>query len=133
MFPSLSQNRREFDKLEELRKPVFSWIHRLYAESYAPVKDLSVCKEMFSIVVKSCDEVVFKPLIHLLHHEIRELQSHVGHWYKEANVEAKSLVQVLLKALREMPVRRLGLLEVSLRGTTSRVNLRELYQKVLEF
>ncbi len=132
LSPASNNNRREFEKLEALRQQQFSWIPRLYAEVYPLVKDLSVRKEMFSIVVESCDEEAFKSLIHLLHYKTRELKAHGGDWYNEAYVESKAFVQVLLEALRQMPVRRLGLLNAHLRGTTSRVNLLELYQRVLE-
>ena len=135
-FNSLSatsrKNRSEFAQLEELRRQGFSWIHRLYAEVYPYVKDLALGKEMFSVVFESCDEEAFRSLIHLLHEKTRELQSHGGDWYNEDYVKAKSLVQALLDALRDMPVRRLGLLDVSLRGTTSRINLMELYHTVME-
>lgn len=135
-FSQLSQmsnnHRREFENLEKFRAQGFSWIPRLYAEVYSLVKDLTVRKEMFSIVVESCDEEAFRSLIHLLHYKTLQLQAHGGDWYNESYVRAKAFVQVLLNALREMPVRRLGLLDVSLRGTTSRVNLLELYQRVLE-
>jgi hypothetical protein len=132
LTPTSRRNRGEFEQLEELRQQGVSWIHRLYAELYPYVKDLALRKEMFSVVVESCDEEAFKSLIHLLHEKTRELQSHGGDWYNEQYVKAKSLVQVLLDALRDMPVRRLGLLDVSLRGTTSRINLMELYHKIME-
>ncbi len=132
LSPASNNNRREFEKLDDLRGQGFSWIPRLYAEVYPLVKDLAVRKEMFSVVVESCDEEAFKSLIHLLHYKTLQLKAHGGDWYNKAYVEAKAFVQVLLEALREMPVRRLGLLDVSLRGTTSRVNLLELYQRVLE-
>lgn len=132
LSPMSANNRRQFEKLEELRGQGFSWIPRLYAELYPQVKDLAVRKEMLSIVVESCDDEAFKSLIHLLHDKTRDLQAHGGDWYNEAYVEAKAFVQVLLDVLREMPVRRLGLLDVTLRGTTSRGNLLQLYQRVME-
>jgi hypothetical protein len=132
-LPAMSRkNRSEFKQLEWLRRQGFTWIHRLYAELYPHVKDLVLRKEMFAVVVESCDEEAFKSLIHLLYEKTRELQGHGGDWYNEQYVQAKSLVQVLLTALRDMPLRRLGLLDVSLRGTTSRINLLELYHKIME-
>ncbi len=132
-LPAMSRlNRSEFKQLEWLRHQGFTWIHRLYAELYAHVKDLALRKEMFAVVVESCDEEAFKSLIHLLYEKTRELQGYGGDWYNEQYVQAKSLVQVLLTALRDMPLRRLGLLDVSLRGTTSRINLLELYHKIME-
>jgi hypothetical protein len=132
LSPTSNHNRREFAQLEILREKGFAWIPRLYAEVYPLVKDIGVRKAMFSIVVDSCDDEAFRSLIHLLHDKTRQLQACGGDWYSPGYVEAKALVQVLLDALRQMPVRRLGLLDVSLRGTTSRVNLLELYQRVME-
>lgn len=126
------QNQVEFKHLENLCQDGHAWIHRLYAEVYPHVRDLSVRKAMFSQVVDSSDEEAFKSLIHLLHRKTRQLQSHGGDWYDESYVNAKTDVQVMLQALREMPVRRLGLLDTRLRGTTSRINLTELYQKLMK-
>lgn len=135
-FDSLSvtsvKNRQEFESLEELRERHFPWIHRLYAELYPCVKDLSVRKDMFSAAVKSSDEEAFRSLIHLLFQETRELASFGSDWYDPRYVETKSIVEAVLDALRQMPLRRLGLLDVKLRGTTSRSNLLELYRRVLK-
>jgi hypothetical protein len=75
---------------------------------------------------------LFRSFIHLLFQTTRELESHGKDWYGDQYLKAKSLTQVLLTALRDMPVARLGLLDVKLRGTTSRFNLTELYKRILE-
>jgi len=123
--------RQEFNALEDLRQQDVPWIPRLYAEVYANVKDVSTRKAMFSSAVKSSDEEAFRSLIHLLYQKTRELTSFGGDWYGEQYLEAKSVVEAVLDALREMPLQRLGLFDVKIRGTTSRFNLLFLYRRIL--
>lgn len=126
-----SQARHEFEYLETLRARGFPWIHRLYAELYSHVKDPVLRTDIFTVAVASGDEEAFRSFIHLLYQKTQELESHGKDWYSEPYLLAKSIAQVLMSALRDMPVARLGLLDVRLRGTISRLNLTELYKRIL--
>lgn len=133
LFPMNSaQARREFTYLESLHQQRFPWIHRLYAELYTHVRDADLRKEMFQAAVESGDEDAFRSFIHLLFDQMQQLSSHGQDWYGEGYLLAKSITMVLMTALRDMPVARLGLLDLPIRGITSRLNLTELYQKILE-
>ncbi|MGE0756437.1 MAG: HEAT repeat domain-containing protein [Pirellulaceae bacterium] len=127
-----AQARHEFEWLQQLHERGCPWIHRLFAEVYSHVQDQDLRKEMFAAAVASVDEEAFRSFIHLLHRKIFELESYRTDWFSEPYVLAKSLVQVLLDALADMPVARLGLLDMRIRGTTTRYNLTELYKRIME-